>query len=265
MKKIPRATPLMQQRARHCFLHKASRFAIYLSALALPIAAGAQQSSPPANAPAKPDIAFYDVVAGYAFLHSTNIDLNENGFQFQAGVTPKRWLTLGFDYSVSSGSSAINPTQVPPALAQELAAVLQQLAAAGQLPPGYKLAIPFDALTQTFAAGPQFDVYRRRQITLFVRPSLGAVREQVTARPKDPIQTLIVQQLVPTGKKTDWQGFYGFGGGMDYDLTSHFGIRLQADEVYDHLFNDLLKDGRWTTRIGAGLSFRFGKSPFGAK
>lgn len=262
MKKTPRATPLIPQPARHHFLHRAFRFAICLSALALPIAARAQQPPIPANAPAKVDIPFYDVVAGYAFLHSTNIDLNENGFQFQAGVTPKQWVTLGFDYSVSTGSSAINPAQVPPALAQELAAVLQQLAAAGQLPPGYQLSIPFDALTQTFAAGPQFNVYRRRHVTLFARPSIGAVREQVTARPKDPIQTLIVSQLVPTGKKTDWQGFYGFGGGMDYDLTSHFGVRLQADEVYDHLFNDLLKDGRWTTRVGAGLSFRFGQSPF---
>jgi hypothetical protein len=261
MKKISRAIPLMPLPARHCFVHMASRVALCLSALVLPIAAGAQQPLTPANAPAKVDIPFYDVVAGYAFLHSTNIDLNENGFQFQAGVTPRQWLTLGFDYSVSSGSSAINPAQVPPALAQQLAAVLQQLAAAGQLPPGYKLSIPFDAFTQTFAAGPQFNVYRRSHVTLFVRPSIGAVREQVTARPKDPIQTLIVHQLVPTGKKTDWQGFYGFGGGMDYDLTSHFGVRLQADEVYDHLFNDLLKDGRWTTRIGAGLSFRFGQSP----
>jgi hypothetical protein len=28
--------------------------------------------------------------------------------------------------------------------------------------------------------------------------------------------------------------------------------------VWDHLFNDLLKDGRWTTRFSIGPCFNFG-------
>jgi hypothetical protein len=37
--------------------------------------------------------------------------------------------------------------------------------------------------------------------------------------------------------------FIGFGGGFDIIFSKHFSWRTQADLVYDHLFNDLLKDG----------------------
>jgi hypothetical protein len=37
-------------------------------------------------------------------------------------------------------------------------------------------------------------------------------------------------------------------------------LRTQADLVYDHLFNDLLKDGRWTVRFSVGPCFNFGKN-----
>ena len=39
----------------------------------------------------------------------------------------------------------------------------------------------------------------------------------------------------------------------------HVGIRTQADLVYDHLFNDVLKDGRMTVRFSVGTCFNFGK------
>jgi hypothetical protein len=69
-----------------------------------------------------------------------------------------------------------------------------------------------------------------------------------------------VQQLAPKGKKTDWQGFYGFGGGFDILFNKHIGWRFQSDLVYDHLFNDLLKDGRFTVRFSVGPCFNFGKN-----
>jgi len=52
----------------------------------------------------------------------------------------------------------------------------------------------------------------------------------------------------------------GFGGGFDILASKHLAIRTQADLVYDHLFNDLLKDGRWTVRFSAGPAFNFGKN-----
>jgi hypothetical protein len=30
--------------------------------------------------------------------------------------------------------------------------------------------------------------------------------------------------------------------------------------VYDHLFNDVLKDGRWTVRFSIGPCFNFGRN-----
>jgi hypothetical protein len=45
---------------------------------------------------------------------------------------------------------------------------------------------------------------------------------------------------------------------MDVTLTRRFAIRLQSDVVYDHLFNDILKDGRWTVRFSVGPAFLFG-------
>jgi hypothetical protein len=69
-----------------------------------------------------------------------------------------------------------------------------------------------------------------------------------------------VQQLAPSGKKRDYTPFYGFGGGVDLLFSRHVGLRVQADLVYDHLFDDLLKDGRFTTRFSIGPCFNFGKN-----
>ena len=76
----------------------------------------------------------------------------------------------------------------------------------------------------------------------------------------DPIGKLIVGALAPTGKKTDWTPFYGFGGGADFLFSKHIGVRVQADLVYDYLFNDILQDGRLTTRFSIGPCFNFGKN-----
>jgi hypothetical protein len=99
-------------------------------------------------------------------------------------------------------------------------------------------------------------------MTLFVRPSIGLILERGTphANPADPIATAIVKQLVPSGVKTDNTPFYGFGGGADLIFSKHVALRVQSDLVYDHLFDDLLKDGRWTVRLSVGPCFNFGKN-----
>jgi hypothetical protein len=200
----------------------------------------------------------YDFNAGYTFLSSPHVGLFENGFNLQAGVYPSTWFVVGFDYTNTRGDSTLTPNLLPASLQQELAAVLAQLAAQGLVPPGFMLAVPTHSFTQTFALGPNLTFRHFRRFTFFVRPSLGAVRETATPRPHDPITAAVVQFLVPAGKKTDWTGFYGFGGGADLILTHHFAIRVQSDLVYDHLFNDILKDGRWTVRFSVGPVFRFG-------
>ncbi len=204
----------------------------------------------------------YNVYAGYTFLNSPRVGLFENGFHTQIGVNPKTWYALGFDYSVSEGNLTLTPDQLTTALQQQLGAELMQLAQAGLLPAGYNLAIATHSVTQTVAGGPQLSYRHFAKLTLFVRPSIGGIHEVATPNPPatDPIAKAIVAQLAPTGKKTDWTPFYGFGGGGDIIISKHFALRVQADLVYNHLFNDLLKDGRLTTRFSVGPCFSFGKN-----
>ena len=202
----------------------------------------------------------YNFFAGYTFLDSPHVSLFENGFHFQAGVNPKTWYALGFDYSISGGDLTLTPGLLTPAWQQQLGGLLQQLAEAGQLPAGYTVAVPSNSRTQTFAAGPQLSYRHFAKVTLFVRPSIGAIHEVATPQPGDPIARIIVEALAPSGKKTDWTAFYGFGGGADFAISKHIGLRVQADLVYDHLFSDVLQDGRLTTRFSVGPCFNLGKN-----
>jgi len=65
-------------------------------------------------------------------------------------------------------------------------------------------------------------------------------------------------QLAPSGQKTDNTVFYGFGGGVDYNFSKHVAVRVQADFVRDHLFNDLLQNARNTVRFSIGPALNFG-------
>ena len=51
---------------------------------------------------------------GTLFLDSPHVSLFENGFHFQAGVRPKTWYSLGFDYSISGGSLTLTPNLLTP-------------------------------------------------------------------------------------------------------------------------------------------------------
>ena len=202
----------------------------------------------------------YDAFVGYAFLDSPHVSLFENGFQIQLGYRMKPWYSIGFDYSRSTGDLLLTPDLLPATLAQPIAGAITQLIAAHQLPAGYALAVSTQSTTQTLALGPQLAYRHFSHLTLFIRPSLGAIHEEATPHPADAFATSIAKELAPSGKKTDWTGFYGFGGGFDILFSKHIGIRTQADLVYDHLFNDLLRDGRLTVRFSVGPTFNFGKN-----
>ena len=206
-------------------------------------------------------VARFDAYGGYAFLDSPHVNLFENGFAVQTGVRMRRWLSLGFDYSRSTGDLKLTPEMLLPSLQQSLGAQLGALAAAGRLPAGYSLNVPASSVTQTFAAGPQLAYRHLKHETLFLRPVFaGIIHEVATPKPGDAIATAIVAQLAPSGKKTDNVIFVGFGGGFDILFSRNVGWRTQADLVYDHLFNDMLKDGRFTVRFSTGPCFNFGKN-----
>lgn len=200
----------------------------------------------------------FDAFTGFTDLYSPAIDLREPGFQLQVGVRPGKWYSIGFDYSVSKGDLSLTADKLLPSVQQQLGAQLGRLAAAGQLPPGYQLVVPTSSTTHTFALGPQLAIRKWAHITPFIRPDFGAIHEVATPHPRDPIATAIVQQLEPSGKKTDWVPFYGFGGGVDFWFTKYLGLRVQADFVHDYLFNDLLRSSRNTGRFSIGPTFQWG-------
>jgi hypothetical protein len=201
----------------------------------------------------------YDLYAGFADIDSPDLGLNEKGFHAQAGVNPKRWLSIGGDYSVATGSEILTTNLLPAALQAQINGAQVQYIALGLLPANYHLAVPTDAATQTFAFGPQLAYRHLSKLTLFLRPSLGALRERAVPHAADAFQKVVVAGLAPAGFKLDWTGFYGVGGGGDLSLSKHIGLRAQMDVVYNHPFNDILANGRWTFRYSIGPSFHFGR------
>ncbi len=206
----------------------------------------------------------YDVYGGYAFLNSPYVNLFENGFATQIGFRPKTWLSLGFDYTYATGNLKIVPSQLLPTLQTQLQQGIVAGIMAGVLPPNYPystLSVVAHSRTQTFAVGPEL-VYRHfKQATFFVRPIYaGIIHETATPEPSDPVIRALVSELISTPTKTDNVFFYGFGGGFDLLFGKHFAWRMQADLVHDHLFNDLLTNGRNTVRFSCGPAFNFGKN-----
>ena len=212
-------------------------------------------------------VARYDVYGGYAFLDSPHVSLFENGFATQIGFRPRRWFSVGFDYTRASGDLQLTPDLLVPSLQQSLGGTLKLLGAAGKIPAGYALVVPAHSVTQTFAVGPQLAYRKMKHATIFVRPVYaGIIHENAAPNPGDPITSLIVSGLTQSGlipasgHKTDNVFFYGFGGGFDILFSKHFAWRTQADLVRDHLFGDLLKDARFTTRFSIGPALNFGKN-----
>jgi hypothetical protein len=232
-----------------CKIARMHRYLLAFTLLLLSACAFAQQDY----------VGRYDIYTGYSYLESPSINLAERGFHVQAGVNRKMWYALGFDYSWFNGHTSLTPNNLQSSVQTQLASQLGQLAAAGLIPSTYQLAVPIDSTTQTFAAGPQFTYRHFKTVTLFIRPSVGAIRETAVPHPRDPIAGLVVSQLAPSGQKLDWTGFYGFGGGFDLNMADHIGLRVQADFVHDHLFNDLL-NGRNSVRVSLGPTFRFGRN-----
>lgn len=206
-------------------------------------------------------ISRFDVYTGFTDIESPALGLSEhNGFHAQAGMNARRWLSFGGDYSEASGSELLTTDLLPPATQTRVNGAQAKYIALGLLPANYHLAVPVDAATQTFAFGPQLAFRHFSKVTLFLRPSLGALRERAVPHPADAFQKVIVAGLAPAGFKRDWTNFNGIGGGADLTLNKHIGLRAQMDFVYNHPFDDILANGRWTFRYSVGPSFHFGRN-----
>lgn len=217
------------------------------------------QDAAPANQPAEPPyVGRFLIYTGFMFLDSPKISLFEPGIHIQAGMRWSRHISVGFDYSRGTGDTLIGLNQATPALQSQFGPLVQEFIAAGLLPANYVAALPFGSVTQTFTAGPEFPYRRFKRFTPYIRPSVGIINEIATAHPADHITQLVVNSIAPSGKEEEWTAFYGFGGGVAINISKHFSLVVQADLVHDHLFPDLLKDGRNTVRFSIGPGFQFG-------
>ena len=122
------------------------------------------------------------------------------------------------------------------------------------------MAVPSNSHGQTLATGPQLSYRHFKKVTLFIRPSIGAIHEVATPSRGIRLRMSSSKRRSPPGRKSTGQPFNGFGGRADFLFSKHVGLRVQADLVYDHLFSDILKDGRLTTRFSIGPCFNFGKN-----
>jgi hypothetical protein len=203
----------------------------------------------------------YDLYTGFSDLNTPALhNINQVGFHLQAGMNNNRWLSTGFDYSIQTGDTALITSMATPALQQAITQEIEYYQSLGLLPAGYSLNIPLHATTQTFTAGSQLNYRHFSRVTLFIRPSLAAFRLSATPHPntQDPFAVAVAQMLVANPPLVDWTGAYGVGGGAEFAIAKHFGVRAQLDAVWNHPFNDILGEGGWSYRYSIGPSFHFG-------
>ena len=229
----------------------------------LPLCAFGQDSTPNAPTPPlkDPDYASrFDAFAGFTYLESPQINLAERGYHIQVGYNLRKWLAAGFDYSNANGTLNLIPAYLPTPLKNEAESSLAILVNNGYLPRNYVVSVPTSTFTQTFAAGPVLVIRRIPHIAILLHPSLGALRELATPHPSAGLIQAIVSVFFPGTQQLDWVPFYGFGGGIDFGVTKHVGIRMHTDVVYDHVLSDFLGNGHWPVRASIGPSFHFGKN-----
>jgi hypothetical protein len=199
----------------------------------------------------------YDLYTGFSDLNTPALhNINQVGFHLQAGINNNRWLSTGFDYSIQTGDTTLIPSLASPAII----AGLTQLYQYGILPLTYSVDLPLSATTQTFTAGSQLNYRHFSKVTLFIRPSLAAFRISATPHPANPYDAVVASVLVSNPPLVDWTGAYGVGGGAEFAISRHFGIRAQLDVVYNHPYNYILANGGWSYRSSIGPSFHFGRN-----
>jgi hypothetical protein len=201
------------------------------------------------------DVKQFAAFGAFSYLSTPSLNLTQRGFDGDFGVNMRSWLTLGGDFSYAAGHTSLLPNDLNAATQAKLAPFLPLL------PPGYVLAVPYNSSTYTYEAGPQFNYRGLKKVTFFARPALGALHASFTAKPNDPITSAIVKALLNGAtSKSDTVVFYGFGGGMTWEITPQFGIRVAADMVHYNFFSNILDGGRNSVRFVVGTKFGFGKN-----
>jgi hypothetical protein len=201
------------------------------------------------------EVTQYAAFGAFSYLSTPSLNLVQRGFDGDFGYNYRSWLTLGFDFSAFSGHSSLVPTELSAATQAKLAPFIPLL------PPGFVLRVPYNASTQTYEGGPQFNYRHFKHLTLFARPALGALHSNFSATTQNPLLQLIVKGLLNGNtSKSDTVVFYGFGGGATWEITPHFGLRVAADYARYNFFSNLLNGPRNSVRVSVGTKFGFGKN-----
>ena len=198
----------------------------------------------------------FSTFEAFSYLSTPSLNLVQRGFDGDFGYNWKSWLTLGFDFSVQNGHTTLLPNHLNVATQAKLAPYLplfQQL--------GIPLAIPYNSTTYTYEGGPQFNYRHFKKVTLFARPALGAFHSTFNAKPNNPyIQQIVYGLLNGKTSTSDTVVFYGFGGGITWEITPNFGLRVASDLVHYDFFSNYLNGGRNSVRVVVGTKFSFGKN-----
>ena len=198
----------------------------------------------------------YSAFGAFSYLGTPSLNSVQRGFDGDFGVNLRSWLTLGGDFSYGSGSTTLLPNQLNAATQAKLAPYVPLFVAKG-----IPLAVPYNSTTYTYEAGPQFNYRGLKHFTLFARPALGALHSTITAKPGNPYIANIVTGLVGSSmSSSDTVLFYGFGGGITWEATPHFGIRVATDFVHYDMFSNILNGGRNTVRVVVGTKVSWGKN-----
>ena len=200
------------------------------------------------------DVRQFVVFGAYTYLNTGSLNLVQRGFDGDLGYNYRSWLSLGFDFGYYTGHNTIFGNELSP-LGQGL---LKELGA----PPGF--GVPFNINTQTYEAGPQLNYRHFKKVTFFVRPALGVLHANAKVTSAflaglDGEATGFCAVLIGCSKN-DTVPFYGFGGGLSWEITPHFGIRATGDFAHYDFFSALLNGGRNSVRVSIGPKFSFGKN-----
>lgn len=197
------------------------------------------------------DINRYTLFTGFDYMVSPARNLTERGFEADFGVTTRPWLGLGVDFGILSGAGTITGTETVYA------------PAVNQVRPGAasSIHVPFNSLTYTFAAGPQFYIRKWEKVTFLIRPGFGGMHERADITFPPTLAPLFgaLQLPVPNPHQNDTKLFFGLGAGFDLNVSRTVGFRFAGDWVNTHLFSNLLSPRQNYVRFSVGPTFRWGK------
>ena len=203
------------------------RLAISLVSLLLPASIALGQQS---------YVGQYDVYAGYMYLHSSLINLGETGYHTQIGTNPAKWYSVGYDYQLRQRRYRPGPDH------DEGLPATGDKRATGAVNRGWN-----DPRQLPVEGAGAFEIGNLCHGSAAQFPALPGSDHLCPAGPRrtymsPPYRIPAIQSAPcsprswrPAGTQTDWTYFYGFGGGVDFNVTKNFALRVQADFVRDQL------------------------------